>query len=114
MVESVHRKSLGCMTQEIKGKIGLYFGTCNPVHLGHLVIANHMAHYTDLDEVWLVVTPHNPHKSPRELMGQAHRLQMVHLAVSENEAFTAEISNEKWVVENGSVTIVQLRDAKAR
>ena len=73
------------MTQEIKGKIGLYFGTFNPVHLGHLVIANHMAHYTDLDEVWLVVTPHNPHKSPRELMGQAHRLQMVHLAVSENE-----------------------------
>ena len=51
MVESVHWKSLGCMTQEIKGKIGLYFGTFNPVHLGHLVIANHMAHYTDLDEV---------------------------------------------------------------
>jgi nicotinate-nucleotide adenylyltransferase len=73
------------MTQKIRGKIGLYFGTFNPVHLGHLVIANHMAHYTDLDEVWLVVTPHNPHKSPSELMGQAHRLQMVHLAVSENE-----------------------------
>ena len=60
MVESVHWKSLGCMTQEIKGKIGLYFGTFNPP--GHLVIANHMAHYTDLDEVG-VVTPQNPHKS---------------------------------------------------
>ena len=57
------------MTFEVKGKIGLYFGTFNPVHLGHLVIANHMAHYTDLDEVWLVVTPHHPHKNPRELMG---------------------------------------------
>lgn len=73
------------MNAKVTGNIGLYFGTFNPVHLGHLVIANHMAHYTDLDEVWLVVTPHNPHKNPRELMGQAHRLQMVHLAVSENE-----------------------------
>jgi len=66
-------------------KVGLYFGTFNPIHLGHLVIANHMANYTDLDEVWLVVTPWNPQKSPKEMIGQDHRLQMVHLAVSENE-----------------------------
>ena len=73
------------MMQDAPSKVGLYFGTFNPIHLGHLVIANHMAHYTDLDEVWLVVTPWNPHKSPQEMMGQEHRLQMVHLAVSENE-----------------------------
>jgi nicotinate-nucleotide adenylyltransferase len=66
-------------------KVGLYFGTFNPIHMGHLVIANHMATYTDLDEVWLVVTPLNPHKSINEMMNQEHRLQMVHLAVSENE-----------------------------
>lgn len=66
-------------------KIGLYFGTFNPIHLGHLVIANHMATYTDLDEVWLVVTPLNPQKSPNEMMNQEHRLRMVNLAVSENE-----------------------------
>lgn len=66
-------------------KIGLYFGTFNPVHLGHLVIANHMAHYTELDEVWLVVTPLNPQKKVTELMAQEHRLQMVNLAISENE-----------------------------
>jgi nicotinate-nucleotide adenylyltransferase len=63
-------------------KIGLYFGSFNPIHMGHLVIANHMATYTDLDEVWLVVTPQNPQKEAHEMIHQAHRLQMVILAVS--------------------------------
>ena len=85
MAQGTCRKYHERMTREGKGKIGLYFGTFNPVHLGHLVIANHMAHYTDVEEVWLVVTPYNPQKKPRELLGQAHRLQMVNLAVSENE-----------------------------
>ncbi|MDG2209211.1 MAG: nicotinate (nicotinamide) nucleotide adenylyltransferase [Flavobacteriales bacterium] len=66
-------------------KIGLYFGTFNPIHMGHLVIANHMATQTDLDEVWLVVTPRSPQKNPGDLMDQDHRLQMVHLALAENE-----------------------------
>jgi len=66
-------------------KIGLYFGSFNPIHMGHLVIANHMATHTDLDEVWLVVTPLNPQKDSVELMAQEHRLQMVHLATAENE-----------------------------
>ena len=43
-------------------KVGLFFGTFNPIHVGHLIIANHMAESSELDEVWLVVTPHNPHK----------------------------------------------------
>ena len=43
-------------------KVGLYFGTFNPIHVGHLVIANYMAEFTDLDQVWLVVTPQNPLK----------------------------------------------------
>lgn len=66
-------------------KIGLYFGSFNPIHMGHLVIANHMATYTNLDEVWLVVTPQNPQKGAHEMIHQRHRLQMVLLAVSENE-----------------------------
>ncbi|MDB0059420.1 nicotinate (nicotinamide) nucleotide adenylyltransferase [bacterium] len=71
--------------QQARRKIGLYFGTFNPIHMGHLVIANHMATHTDLDEVWLVVTPLNPQKDSVELMAQEHRLQMVHLATAENE-----------------------------
>ena len=58
-------------------KIGLYFGTFNPIHLGHLTIANHMVEYSDLDEVWMVVTPHNPFKKKSSLLDNHHRLEMV-------------------------------------
>jgi nicotinate-nucleotide adenylyltransferase len=61
-------------------KIGLYFGTFNPIHVGHLIIANHMAEHADLDQVWMVVTPHNPLKKKATLLDDYHRLQMVHLA----------------------------------
>ena len=60
--------------------IGLYFGTFNPIHTGHLIIANHIAEYSGLDQVWLVVTPHNPHKKKSTLLDDHHRLQMAHLA----------------------------------
>jgi len=46
-------------------KIGLYFGTFNPIHIGHLVIANHMVEFSDLDEVWFVVTPQSPLKQKK-------------------------------------------------
>ncbi|MGY5846111.1 nicotinate (nicotinamide) nucleotide adenylyltransferase [Salegentibacter sp. HM20] len=58
-------------------KVGLFFGTFNPVHIGHLIIANHMAEFSDLDEVWLVVTPHNPFKKKGSLLENHHRLEMV-------------------------------------
>lgn len=58
-------------------KIGLYFGTFNPIHIGHLAIANHMAEFSDLDEIWLVVTPHNPFKKKNTLLDNHHRLEMV-------------------------------------
>ena len=61
-------------------KIGLYFGTFNPIHVGHLIIANHMAEHADLDQVWMVVTPHSPLKKKSTLLDDYHRLQMVHLA----------------------------------
>ncbi len=61
-------------------KVGLYFGTFNPIHIGHLIIANHMAEYTDLEQIWLVVTPHNPFKKKNSLLDDYHRLEMVHLA----------------------------------
>lgn len=61
-------------------KIGLYFGSFNPIHVGHLIIANYMVEFTDLDQVWLVVTPHNPHKNKTSLLADHHRLEMVYLA----------------------------------
>ena len=64
-------------------KIGLYFGTFNPIHIGHLIIANHMAEYSDLDQIWMVVTPHNPHKQKSTLLDDYHRLHMVHLATED-------------------------------
>lgn len=64
-------------------KIGLYFGTFNPIHTGHLAIANHMAEFSGLEQVWLVVTPHNPLKKKSTLLDDHHRLQMVHLATED-------------------------------
>ncbi len=61
-------------------KAGLFFGTFNPIHLGHLIIANHIAEYSDLSEVWMVVTPHNPHKKKASLLADHHRWQMVYRA----------------------------------
>lgn len=64
-------------------KIGLYFGTYNPIHVGHLIIANHMAEHADLDQVWMVVTPHNPLKKKATLLDDQQRLQMVFLATED-------------------------------
>ena len=71
------------------GKVGLYFGSFNPVHLGHLVIANHMVNRADLDEVWMVVTPTSPFKLDDEMIPEEQRLQMVRLAVAENSSIYA-------------------------
>jgi nicotinate-nucleotide adenylyltransferase len=64
-------------------KIGLYFGTFNPIHIGHLAIANHLAEYSDLDAIWMVVTPHNPFKKKSTLLDNNHRYQMVMIATDE-------------------------------
>ena len=62
-------------------KIGLYFGTFNPIHVGHLIIANHMVEHSDLDEIWMVVTPHNPHKTKNSLLENHHRYELVYIAL---------------------------------
>lgn len=58
-------------------KVGLYFGTFNPIHVGHMVIANYMVEFSDLDEVWFVVTPQSPFKVKKTLLDNHHRYQMV-------------------------------------
>lgn len=69
----------------MRKKTGLYFGTFNPVHIGHIIIANYMVEFSDLDEVWLVVTPHNPFKKKSSLLENHHRLEMVYLACEDYE-----------------------------
>ena len=65
-------------------KVGLYFGTFNPIHIGHLIIANHMAEFSDLDEVWFVITPQSPFKVKKSLLYNHHRLRMVEEAIEDN------------------------------
>ena len=64
-------------------KIGLYFGTFNPIHVGHLIIANHMAEFAGLDQIWMVVTPHNPLKKKATLLSDIQRLELVFLATED-------------------------------
>ena len=64
-------------------KVGLYFGTFNPIHVGHLIIANHFAEHSDLEEVWCVVTPQNPFKTKQSVLDNHQRLEMVYLATNE-------------------------------
>lgn len=64
-------------------KVGLFFGTFNPIHVGHLTIANHIAEYSDLDQVWFVVTPHSPFKKKNSLLDDHQRLEMVYRATKD-------------------------------
>lgn len=64
-------------------KIGLYFGTFNPIHIGHLVIANHLAEYSDLNQIWFVVTPQSPFKVKQSMLDNYQRLEMVYRATKE-------------------------------
>ncbi|MBU3820564.1 nicotinate-nucleotide adenylyltransferase [Flavobacteriaceae bacterium XHP0103] len=64
-------------------KVGLYFGSFNPINIGHLVIGNYIAEQSDLDQVWFVVTPHNPFKKKSTLLDNYQRLEMVYLATKD-------------------------------
>ncbi|OYU95438.1 MAG: nicotinic acid mononucleotide adenylyltransferase [Bacteroidetes bacterium B1(2017)] len=68
-------------------QIGLFFGSFNPIHTGHLIIANFMADYAHLDEIWFVVSPQNPFKSSDELLDEKERLMLLDLAIKEDPRF---------------------------
>lgn len=69
--------------------IGLFFGSFNPIHVGHLIIANTMAHTTDLEQVWFVVSPQNPFKKTKSLLHEFDRLDMVERAIADNSRLKA-------------------------
>ncbi len=65
-------------------KVGLFFGSFNPIHIGHLIIANTMVENTDIDQVWFVVSPQNPFKSSNSLLHEFDRMDMVEMAIEDN------------------------------
>ena len=92
-------------------KIGLYFGTFNPIHVGHLIIANHMAENSDLEQIWLVVTPHNPHKQKSTLLDDYQRLHLVHLATEDYPKIKPSDIEFKLAQPNYTVhTLAHLKD----
>jgi nicotinate-nucleotide adenylyltransferase len=84
-------------------KTGLFFGSFNPVHVGHMVIANYMVEYTDLEKLWFVVSPHNPLKEKNTLLADYHRLEMVNRAIGDDNRFRA--SNIEFKLPQPSYTI---------
>lgn len=70
-------------------QIGLYFGSFNPIHNGHLIIANHIIEYGDVEKVWFVVSPQNPLKESKALLNEYDRLHLVKLAIGDNDKFHA-------------------------
>ena len=68
---------------------GLYFGSFNPIHIGHLAIANFMVEFSELEQLWFVVSPQNPLKEKMSLLQDYHRLEMVRLAVEDDDRFRA-------------------------
>ena len=84
-------------------KIGLYFGTFNPIHVGHLTIANHMVEHSDMDQVWFVVTPLSPFKKKSSLLENHHRLEMVYRAT--NDYLNLKPSNIEFHLPEPNYTI---------
>ena len=84
-------------------KIGLFFGSFNPIHVGHLIVANVMATTTDLDQVWFIVSPQNPFKKNKSLLHEFDRLDMVEKAIQDNPLF--RVSNIEFSMPKPSYTI---------
>lgn len=92
-------------------KIGLYFGTFNPIHIGHLIIANHMSEYANLDQIWMMVTPHNPLKKKTTLLDDFQRLHLVFLATEDYPKLKPSDFEFKLLQPNYTVnTLAHLQD----
>ena len=87
----------------LKLKVGLYFGSFNPIHIGHMAIANYMVEYTDLDQLWFVVSPQNPLKKKSNLLNDYHRFELVNRAIEDDNRFRA--SNIEFDLPKPSYTI---------
>ena len=84
-------------------KVGLYFGSFNPIHIGHLIIANHFANNTDINEIWFIVSPQNPFKESSSLLNEQHRYSLVKIAVENEKKLKA--NNVEFLMPKPSYTI---------
>jgi nicotinate-nucleotide adenylyltransferase len=84
-------------------KTGLFFGSFNPIHLGHLMIASYLVEFTDLEQVWFIISPQNPLKEKSTLLPDVNRLYMVNVAVEDDPSFKA--SNIEFHLPRPSYTI---------
>lgn len=87
----------------IRNKIGLFFGSFNPVHNGHLMLANYLVEYAGLDSLWFVVTPQNPLKDKKSLLRDHHRRDMLEMAVKNDTRF--EVCDIEFYMPKPSYTI---------
>ena len=69
--------------------IGLYFGSFNPVHNGHLMIANYILEFSDVEQIWFIVSPQNPFKEQKNLLPDHHRLELLRRAIGDTEKYKA-------------------------
>lgn len=83
--------------------LGLFFGSFNPIHLGHVIIARYALEFTDLDEVWFIISPHNPFKEKKTLLADHHRYYMANMAVEDFPRLRA--SNIEFSLPQPSYTI---------
>lgn len=93
-------------------KIGLYFGSFNPVHIGHLIIASYIVNNTPLEQVWFVVSPQNPFKKSATLLNEYHRLHLVRIATEDNNQLKA--SDVEFKLPKPSYTIDTLTYLKEK
>ncbi len=84
-------------------KIGLYFGTFNPIHIGHMAIANYMVEFTEIQQIWFIISPQNPFKEEKHLLKDYHRLAMVNQVIEDDNRFRA--SNIEFKLPRPSYTI---------
>jgi len=92
-------------------KIGLFFGSFNPIHMGHMVLANYLVEYTDLDKIWFVVSPQNPFKNKETLLDEKQRLYMVKLAIENDNRFKASDIEFKLTQPSYTInTLVHLKE----